>query len=219
MRLFGKMSMLRDLARPDRRAAAPKTCSPSYFLDYLSRRWAEGCGRGRELLHEIKLRGYTGSFSHLERLLAKWRRARGAKAVTLPPAPRADDESADADDRYSPSCRRSRDWVVYLANRRGIIVYQVARIVDARTGSKGRRSEKCVAGFHNHASARHAIPRHPLVNRIFARVALEDETIAYARAVAENAPMSVRAAKFFINQLELESERQDAVADRGRRRQ
>src|SRR5208282_1019170 len=69
---------------PERRAAAPKPCSPSYFLDYLSRRWAEGCVRGRELLHEIKLPGYTGSLSHLERLLAKWRRARTA---TLPPAP------------------------------------------------------------------------------------------------------------------------------------
>ena len=61
-------------------------------------------------------------------------------------------------------------------------MYQAARIVDARTGSKGRRSEKCVVGFHNHASARHAIPRHSLVNRIFAREALEDETVAYARA-------------------------------------
>jgi hypothetical protein len=27
----------------DRRDAALKLCSPSYFLDYLSRRWAEGC--------------------------------------------------------------------------------------------------------------------------------------------------------------------------------
>jgi len=87
---FGPRSIrkwLKFSAPPDRRATAPKPCSPSYFLDYLSRRWAEGCVRGRELLHEIKLRGYTGSFSHLERLLAKWRRARGAKVVTLPPAP------------------------------------------------------------------------------------------------------------------------------------
>ena len=51
-----------------------KTMFADYFLDYLSRRWKEGCVRGRELLYEIKLRGYTGSFSHLERLLAKWRR-------------------------------------------------------------------------------------------------------------------------------------------------
>ena len=87
---FGPRSIrkwLKFSAPPARRATAPTTCSPSYFLDYLSRRWAEGCVRGRELLHEIKLRGYTGSFSHLERLLAKWRRARGAKVVTLPPAP------------------------------------------------------------------------------------------------------------------------------------
>jgi len=29
--------------------------------------------RGRRLFKEIKARGYTGSFSNLERLLAKWR--------------------------------------------------------------------------------------------------------------------------------------------------
>ena len=40
-----------------------------------------------ERLYEIKFRGYTGSFSHLERLLAKWRRANDAKVVTLPPVP------------------------------------------------------------------------------------------------------------------------------------
>src|SRR5271157_2034470 len=87
---FGPRSIrkwLKFSAPPERRAAAPKPCSPSYFRDYLSRRWAEGCIRGRELLHEIKLRGYTGSFSHLERLLAKWRSARGSEVVTLPAAP------------------------------------------------------------------------------------------------------------------------------------
>ena len=53
------------------------------------RRWVEDCVRGRVLVHEIKLRGYTGSFSHLERLLAKWRGTKGAKAkvATPPPAP------------------------------------------------------------------------------------------------------------------------------------
>jgi Transposase len=73
-------------APPERRATAPKPCSPNYFFDYLSRRWAEGCVRGRELLHEIKLRGYTGSFSHLERLLAKWRRSDDAKVSAAPVA-------------------------------------------------------------------------------------------------------------------------------------
>jgi len=32
-----------------------------------------GCARGRRLFQEIKARGYTGSFSNLERLLGKWR--------------------------------------------------------------------------------------------------------------------------------------------------
>ena len=70
------------------------------------------------------------------------------------------DDSADADDRDGPRRRRSRDRVVYLANRRGIAMHQAARIVDARSGGKGGRSEECVAGFHRHASARYAIPRH-----------------------------------------------------------
>jgi hypothetical protein len=81
---FGPRSIrkwLKFSTPPERRAAAPKPCSPNYFLDYLSRRWAEGCVRGRELLYEIKLRGYSGSFSHLERLLAKWRRANDAKGL------------------------------------------------------------------------------------------------------------------------------------------
>jgi transposase len=91
---FGPRSIrkwLKFSAPPDRHAAAPKPCSPAYFQDYLSRRWAEGCVRGRKLLDEIKLRGYTGSFSHLERLLAKWRSARGTKVAKVvtpqPPSP------------------------------------------------------------------------------------------------------------------------------------
>ena len=43
---FGPRSIRKWLkfnAPPDRRARGKKPCSPSYFLDYLSRRWAEGC--------------------------------------------------------------------------------------------------------------------------------------------------------------------------------
>ncbi|SDR59222.1 Transposase [Rhizobiales bacterium GAS113] len=75
---------LRLTAPAERRAMAPKPCSPGYYLDYLSRRWAEGCVRGRALFHEIKLRGYTGSFSHLERLLAKWRCSKGGASLPAP---------------------------------------------------------------------------------------------------------------------------------------
>ena len=54
----------------------------NYFLDYLRRRWEAGCIVGRHLFDEIKRRGYVGSFSNLERLLAKWRRI----AADAPPA-------------------------------------------------------------------------------------------------------------------------------------
>ena len=45
--------------------------------------------RGRRLFKEIKARGYTGSFSNLERLLAKWRNPKHKVARPEPPAPRA----------------------------------------------------------------------------------------------------------------------------------
>jgi len=81
---------------PQRNASAPKTSSPRYFEDYLSRRWEEGCVRGRRLFNEIRARGYSGSFSNLERLLTKWRspkrRAPRAPVLTMTqpvdPAPR-----------------------------------------------------------------------------------------------------------------------------------
>jgi len=73
---FGRRSIKKWLdqgAPADRRAMAPKPSSPACCQDYLARRWAEGCVRGRDLFEEIRRRGYTGSFSHLERLLSKWR--------------------------------------------------------------------------------------------------------------------------------------------------
>lgn len=62
-------------ALPERNVMAPKPNTPSGFHDHLARRWAEGCTSGRALLLEIRDLGYTGSLSHLGRLLAGWRRA------------------------------------------------------------------------------------------------------------------------------------------------
>jgi transposase len=75
---------------PGRSATASKTTSPRHFEDYLSRRWSEGCVRGRRLFQEIKARGYTGGFSNLERLLAKWRDPKCEKvtATSAVPNPR-----------------------------------------------------------------------------------------------------------------------------------
>jgi transposase len=44
--------------------------------------------RGPRLFQEIKARGYTGSFSNLERLLAKWRNPKRKATRTAPIAPR-----------------------------------------------------------------------------------------------------------------------------------
>jgi hypothetical protein len=42
---------------------------------------------GRHLFHDIKQRGYTGSFSNLERLLASWRRPERSVEGSASPAP------------------------------------------------------------------------------------------------------------------------------------
>ena len=63
---------------------APKTTTPSGFGAYLARRWNEGCTMGRQLLAEIRPLGYTGSLTHLQRLLNSWRRAHFAAVLTVP---------------------------------------------------------------------------------------------------------------------------------------
>ena len=80
---------------PERNVMAPKSNTPSAFRDHLARRWAEGCTSGRALLLEIRDLGFTGSLSHLGRLLAGWRRA--GRPVTV------DDTAAAAPLLIDPS--------------------------------------------------------------------------------------------------------------------
>ncbi|MBB4233060.1 hypothetical protein GGD56_006963 [Rhizobium mongolense] len=75
---YGRRSIAKWLtfaAPPDRRRAALQPTSPRYFEAFLIQCWKDGNCCGRHLFHDIKHRGYTGSFSNLERLLATWRRA------------------------------------------------------------------------------------------------------------------------------------------------
>jgi transposase len=60
---------------PDRKRAALKPTSPWYFEGFLSQSWKEGIRTGSALFRMIQERGYEGSQSHLQRLLAGWRRA------------------------------------------------------------------------------------------------------------------------------------------------
>ena len=60
---------------PDRRRAALKPTSPWYFEEFLSQSWKGGIRTGSALFRLIRERGYEGSPTHLQRLLAGWRRA------------------------------------------------------------------------------------------------------------------------------------------------
>lgn len=83
-RTVAKWARLDEL--PERNVMAAKPTTPGNFQNHLSRRWAEGCTTGRDLLPEIKCLGYTGSLSHLERLLSQWRRAGRPAGIDGPAA-------------------------------------------------------------------------------------------------------------------------------------
>ncbi len=79
----------------DRHRAAPGPRSPQRFQDYLRQRWAEGCRHGRYLFLEIKHRGYEGSYSHLQKLLAEWRSASGEDRPERQPVAAAECRAVD----------------------------------------------------------------------------------------------------------------------------
>jgi hypothetical protein len=60
---------------PDRKRAALKPTSQWYFEEFLRQSWKDGIRTGSALFRMIQERGYEGSQSHLQRLLAGWRRA------------------------------------------------------------------------------------------------------------------------------------------------
>ena len=70
-----------DAFRPQA-TMAPKPTTPGSFGPYLAQRWNEGCTMGRQLLAEIRPLGYTGSLTHLQRLLNGWRRAHFAAVLS-----------------------------------------------------------------------------------------------------------------------------------------
>ena len=62
----------------------PQSTNPVKFEGFLAQCWNEGLRSGRRLLTKVRLQGYTGSFSHLERLLSYWRRAGSAVLAHKP---------------------------------------------------------------------------------------------------------------------------------------
>ena len=108
---YGRRSIAKWLTfetPPDRRRGALQPTSPLYFEAFLTQCWKDGNRRGRHLFHDIKHRGYTGSFSNLERLLATWRRAE---------RPESDkDKDKDKDDAFCIE-KVGDEWLVYYSER------------------------------------------------------------------------------------------------------
>lgn len=74
---------LKSEVPPDRRRATLKPTSPWYLEEILVVSWKKGNRRGRQLFHEIQSKRYEGSYSHLQRLLAGWRRAEKQTSTEL----------------------------------------------------------------------------------------------------------------------------------------
>ncbi|WP_245430195.1 MULTISPECIES: ISL3 family transposase [Mesorhizobium] len=116
-------------APPDRRRAALNSTSPWYFEAFLTQCWKDGNRCGRHLFHDVKQRGYTGSFTNLERLLGAWRRAEREQAVVdVPPATLKSEPVRDPDtgNAISPVVAAA-----LCIKPRGLLTDQQARKVDA----------------------------------------------------------------------------------------
>lgn len=113
---------------PDRRRAALNPTSPWYFEEFLAQCWKDGNRCGRHLFHDLKQRGYTGSFSNLERLLGAWRRS-DKPTTTNSPAP-----APDLNPVRDPDSGHAISPVIAAAlciKPRGMLTAQQARKVDA----------------------------------------------------------------------------------------
>lgn len=87
---YGRRSIAKWLTfetAPDRQKAALKPTFPLYFVALLAQCWRNGNRCGQHLFHDLKQRGYTGSFSNLERLLASLRRPERSVKDSASPAP------------------------------------------------------------------------------------------------------------------------------------
>ncbi|AWM29290.1 transposase [Sinorhizobium fredii] len=135
---YGRRSIAKWLTfetPPDRRRSALKPTSPLYFEAFLAQCWKDGNRCGRHLFHDIKQRGYTGSFLNLERLLASWRRAEKSVRDSASPAPIIPDQPGrDAVPIRDPETGHVISPVVAAAlcmKPRSMLTITQARKVDA----------------------------------------------------------------------------------------
>src|SRR5262245_26871197 len=65
--------LLRTGTCPERAAPSRRPSRIDRHLEYLSRRWAEGCHNSAQLHREIRSKGYRGSESSIRHFVARWR--------------------------------------------------------------------------------------------------------------------------------------------------
>src|SRR5215510_13673105 len=68
-------NFLRAESFPERQAPKPRATLMDPFVEYLKKRWEEGCHNGAQLYREIRRQGYRGGAAVLRRHLRKWRGA------------------------------------------------------------------------------------------------------------------------------------------------
>ena len=122
------------IAPRDRNRAALNPTSPLYFEAFLAECWKNGNRIGRHLFYDIKNRGYTGSRSHLERLLKVWREVENIKPYEPPPEM---DVSEPVRDPHTGHMVSSVVAAALCIKPRGLLTDSQARKVNAlKQGSR-----------------------------------------------------------------------------------
>jgi len=98
--------MLKVETCPERVGPSKRQSRIDRHLEYLSRRWAEGCHNSAQLHREIRSNGYRGSESSLRHFVARWRAALpdGLKRARTGPNSPAPENGAKK--RLSGNCRK-----------------------------------------------------------------------------------------------------------------
>lgn len=105
---------LQSATFPERAArSVPRDTDP--YVDYLRRRWSEGCFNARVLMREITAQGYCGSYDAVRRRVADWRQPQrattGATMHSLGSGNSPSQRRRSAADR--PSANRVA-WLLFL---------------------------------------------------------------------------------------------------------
>jgi transposase len=68
-------TFLRAESFPERQAPKPRATLLDPFVEYLKKRWEDGCHNGSQLYREIRRQGYRGGAASVRRYIRKWRGA------------------------------------------------------------------------------------------------------------------------------------------------